>query len=519
MRPEPATLASTLLATALAAALAAGPGTAAPATPGPAVGPAPQALLGAPTTLSLSMSTNDGAFTLAPDGTFWVVSGYGTGFAVRHYDAAGSDVGDAAWSKSGNFGLVKSMGYSGGRVFVMVGETLRSWVATSGAEQRVSDSDTNRRLGSNQMVLRVTPGGLGRVALGQNNKVGLLDLTNNATTSPFYGQTWFGGGVNTGHPANVMETCVLPASGPPTGGEPPINCGNQLGSPDVFSYAIDTAPAAGGSGGVAVLSSGAGGSSGPRVSIVAPVGAAYQVVGSFGGAGTGDGQFANPFSIVLAPGSLHYFVSDQDNRRILEFGPDGTFVAGYGIGVATGGSAFEVCGPGRATCGPATGGPYYGQLEVSADGTKLYAQRGSSGVLEVFTIGDPGTPPPPPPGGGGTTPTTPTTPTAPPVPPTGPEQVRLEAQRTRVAPGAKARLTATAAPAALCTGRRVQFQVKDGRSWDRLGGPRRLRADCTATRSTGKVTRRVQLRVLLVDPATSATTATSKVVTVRPARG
>jgi hypothetical protein len=478
----------------------------------PADGPASRDL-SLPATISLPVSTVGGAYTLAPDGTFWTATGGDNGFSVQHYDDAGNDLGDAGWTKSGGYGLVKGIGYWGGRVYLTVGDNLRSWEAHTGATDRLSDTDTVDRLGHNQMILRVTGGGEGMVALGQTNKVGLMDLTNTAPEHPFYSQSWWGGGITTGYPASGMEFCLLPATGPPASGQPGNTCGKRTGHPDVFNYPIDMV-ATGTGESVAVLSSGASTSTAqPRVSILNVWDKV--VLSTFGSFGSGDGEFDNPFSIVRNPVDGHYFVSDQNNRRILEFDSGGgDFVAGYGIGVA-GGAGFERCGPGGATCRAASSGPYYGRLDLL--GGKLYAQRGSSGTLEVFQLVPGGA------GGGGTggsgtgggtgggTVSTQPQPAAP-----GPDQVRLKADKVKVTKGKKTRLTATVSPSAVCSARTVLFQVKVGGGWDNLGGAIPLRPDCTATRKSERVRDKTQYRVVSINTANTATMATSPTVTVKP---
>lgn len=365
-------------------------------------------------------------------------------------------------------------------------------MATDGSEGRTADSDTRFRLAGNQMILRVTSNGIGVVALGQTNKVGLLDLTNNAPEHPFYGQSWWGGGSNTGFPANALEGCVL--AGPVVSGDPPNDCGKQFGHHDVFSYAIDTTIAASLDGSVAVLSSG-NGYNDPRVSILAPQNTT--IAGTFGSFGSGNGQFNNPFSIVRNPADSHYFVSDQNNRRILEFDAGGAFLAGYGIGVG-GGTGFEACGPGGATCRAATGGPLYGRLDILNG--NLYAQRGSSGTLEVFQV-IPG-------GGGGTVQPQPQTP--------GPDKVRLKADKVKVPKGRKTRLTAIVAPTTVCATRTVLFQIKVGGGWNNLGKATALKPDCTASRKSEKVTGKAQYRVVSINTTNTATMATSPTVTLKP---
>jgi DNA-binding beta-propeller fold protein YncE len=64
---------------------------------------------------------------------------------------------------------------------------------------------------------------------------------------------------------------------------------------------------------------------------------------SFGSAGTGDGQLAEPGAVAVDEASGDVYVVDQGNDRIERFGPSGEFIAAWGFGVSDGEQRFEVC--------------------------------------------------------------------------------------------------------------------------------------------------------------------------------
>jgi hypothetical protein len=63
--------------------------------------------------------------------------------------------------------------------------------------------------------------------------------------------------------------------------------------------------------------------------------------------GTGAGQLATTSQqvrgIAIHPSSGDLFVSDPQSRRVLQYQSDGSFVRGWGFGVATGGPQFQAC--------------------------------------------------------------------------------------------------------------------------------------------------------------------------------
>jgi hypothetical protein len=285
---------------------------------------------------------------------------------------------------------------------------------------------------------------------------------------PFYAQTWYGNGINDLAPE--MQGCLV------TGDAPNPSCGKQLGTggPAVgrLNYPIDTAQTSDGR--LAVLENGS--SAGvARVSFVNLADPLHPVVnGTFGSFGSLDGQLDRPFSIVRVPASDHYIISDQNNRRLSEFTSAGVFVASYGAGVLTGGSAWESCGPGAGPCQKGTGA-YYGRLDVGPDG-RLYAQY-SVGTIQVLTLG------------GATVPA-----------PTPHERIRMVADKRLLREGVRTKLTATVAPASVCASRKAQFQWKvKGKGWQDLGRAKRVKGDCEATKKSRPMTGKTSYRVLSFD--------------------
>jgi hypothetical protein len=65
--------------------------------------------------------------------------------------------------------------------------------------------------------------------------------------------------------------------------------------------------------------------------------------GSTAFSGVEGGMFDQPQGIAVDQDSGHVFVRDSGNRRVQEFGADGSFVKAWGWGVDTGAAAFEVC--------------------------------------------------------------------------------------------------------------------------------------------------------------------------------
>jgi tripartite motif-containing protein 71 len=64
--------------------------------------------------------------------------------------------------------------------------------------------------------------------------------------------------------------------------------------------------------------------------------------GTFGGTGTGGGQFSQPWHLAV-DGSGHLYVADRANSRVQVLDAAGNFLRTFGWGVASGAAAFEVC--------------------------------------------------------------------------------------------------------------------------------------------------------------------------------
>jgi len=62
--------------------------------------------------------------------------------------------------------------------------------------------------------------------------------------------------------------------------------------------------------------------------------------------GTGAGRFDNPEGIATDPDTGHVYLADRRNARVMVFDAWGTFVKGWGWGVADGSPELQSCGPG-----------------------------------------------------------------------------------------------------------------------------------------------------------------------------
>jgi len=80
---------------------------------------------------------------------------------------------------------------------------------------------------------------------------------------------------------------------------------------------------------------------------------------TFGGAGSGTGQFGRPAAMAVDEASGDVYVVDQANNRIERFGREGKFIAAWGWGVSNGAKEYEIC---EATCESGLPGVGSGQL-------------------------------------------------------------------------------------------------------------------------------------------------------------
>jgi hypothetical protein len=408
-----------------------------------------------------------GDSTMAPDGTYWIVTANGNTGTVWHYDDDGNDLGDGFDITRNGFNPM-SIAYYGGRVYLGMAAApkLLSYRVDTGDGLVWNDADTGYRLGSLGAHLRIGPNGVGAVATGQANKIGLLDFGNVNADHPFYSQAFMGWGINDGN--DSFQSCHL-APGPAGVGDPGNNCGQGHGLASGFGYPIDTAFSA--DGGIYVLEK-----DNNRVTHIINQPPGPRPGFSFGSGGSSAGQLDNPRSIVHRVDNADVYVSEEGNRRISVFTGGGAYLASFGWGVRDGSAEFQSCGVDIGQC--QAGLPYqqeprsyYTDLELGPDGT-LRAYMPLVGQYQVFKMNTADGSPPP---------TDPDPDPEDPTPPAGPrERIRLGASPIRVREGRKTTLTASVKPKATCRDRHVLFQVRVGRTWDNVSKAVRPNKKCKA---------------------------------------
>ncbi|UJA21278.1 hypothetical protein HJD18_14375 [Thermoleophilia bacterium SCSIO 60948] len=403
-------------------------------------------------------------YTPAGDGTYWAVNSS----RIYHLSAGGGIEDSFAVNRGGFF--PQSIGVYGNRVYVMSSAQLLSFRTDLDVEPNpglvFNDAETGDRFGGNQAMIRIAGNGVAAVALGQTNKVGMVDLTTVGVDPPFYGQSWFGGGVNDlSGQSNVFQACVI--SGPVAGG-PNATCGRGFGqtgaAPGQFDRAEDVAFV---DGGVLVLENDS-----HRVSFVATSRGGCPCADFVWGSGPGDaaGQLNDPASIVAIPGTGRVLISNVGSRRIDEFTTAGDYKRSFGFGVREGpGSEFETCGIGIGPCEagvPYQQNPlsYFSQLDI-VDG-ELLARTPLDNSIQIISLD------------GGA----------------APDKVKLAASPVRVKKGKTTTLTATLRPCPQ-SATHVLFQEERGSGWSNLGAKRKVNASCRATRGE-KITKRTRFRAV-----------------------
>jgi hypothetical protein len=447
-------------------------------------------------------------FDVAPDGTFWSVAGSG-GMTFVHTDDEGNNLGDGFSVNYPNF-IPLGIGYYGNRVYmtgsVSFGSRLISYQVNSsdsGHDLLESDEETDERIGGNQAMFRMFDDGGMAVALGQENKIGILSGKDLTTEHPYYPQGFHGAGINknfTVPPPFALESCVVGLQSGPVGGEPE-ECGTENGRAGVEAPEGVNYP-----NGYYISEK-----DGDRIShynTTANPGATLDL--RFGtGPGSAAGQLDEPQSLVRQPSTGYLFVSEGGNRRISVFDAGGGYIASFGYGVLTGADQMEVCGVGIGQCRAGVAyqsdsRSYFSRLDFSPEG-ELYAYMPLRGQVQVFGVSS--TPSPPAGGGSGA-------PGALSNPVPEKDKVRIKAKPLKVAKGKKTTLTAIVNPPATCQQRLVLFQAKDGRSWDNLGKTIKPGKKCTASKRV-KVTAKTVFRAVLIRASNQATIGYSPNLTVK----
>ncbi|HST69127.1 MAG TPA: hypothetical protein VLI94_05670 [Solirubrobacterales bacterium] len=188
-------------------------------------------------------------FDVAPDGTFWSVSGSG-GMTFVHTDDEGNNLGDGFSVNYPNY-IPLGIGYYDNRVYmtgsITFGSRLISYQAVSsdpGHDLVESDNETDERIGGNQAMLRMFDDGGIALALGQENKIGVLSGKDLTTEHPYYPQGFHGAGINknfTVPPPFALESCVVGIQSGPVGGNRTI-AGRKTVAPESKLRTASTTP-------------------------------------------------------------------------------------------------------------------------------------------------------------------------------------------------------------------------------------------------------------------------------------
>jgi hypothetical protein len=358
-------------------------------------------------------------YTLAGDGTFWVVrSTAGEHGQVFHFGPAGEVPGETL----GEFPITrnqfnpKAIGFYNGNVLIATSgifeNQLLTWPATSiGTSTPVmADEETELHWGSDQFAFRINSAGTILAAFGDNNKIGLFNANTAFGEHPYYEQSVMGAGIN-GHyvmHGTPFESCES-RSGVVVGEPKP--CGREIGEPpgvwgpEGFAYPDDIADAGGGllyvaeyfgnESGASITRVGVGGGAGfPRIEF------------RFGPPGSGEGDIIRPLSIVRDASTGLLYVSEEGNRRIDVFDSGGVFQGAFGYGVHDGADAFEACGLEAGACQagvPLATDPrsLFSRLDLGPEGD-LYAFEPKANQVQAFALGAAGGEPGGGGGGGGT---------------------------------------------------------------------------------------------------------------------
>ena len=355
-------------------------------------------------------------YTLAPDGTFWVVrspaESQGT---VSHLGAAGEVLSESSITQSYFDPL--DIGYFGGQVYIaspsIFDNQLYAWPVGSIGKTppTFADLETERHWGSVQFSFRINSAGIISASFGQEGKIGLFNGAAAFGEHPYYPWTVMGAGINNNYVphATPFESCES-LSGPVIG-EPKV-CGIYTGvppsgqwGPNGLAYPDDIAPIAEG----LYVSEYFGDEYGASISFVRLGVGGPEVEFRFGPPGSGAGGVDRPSSIVRDPAGGDLYVSEEGNRRIDVFDPAGNFLAAFGYGVHDGADTFESC---TAETGCQAGLAYtadphslFTRLDFGPEGD-LYAYEPLANQVQVFSLGGlspipptpPLEPPPPPPG-------------------------------------------------------------------------------------------------------------------------
>ena len=422
----------------------------------------------------------------SPDGTtVWqTYATSGTTGVVSHLDAQTGSVIDT-WNISFPGGYnPQAIGYANNeRVYIaepgrIISLAVDGPSGTTNPGVLSNDGETASRLSNNQIFMRVSPNGTANVALGQTNKVGILNLAN--LTDRWYPQSFYGASVAS--ESSAFEACFVDSPG--TFPAPCAGFGEGGPAAGQLDYPMDMTGGTDGSFYVTEYM-------GHTVTHVVPSikgGTGSYVLSNFGsGPGDAAGQLWSPDSIRRIPDTGRLAISSIGSRRIDEFSPAGAYERSYGFGVLTGADEFETCGVGIGPC--EAGVPYqnnsrsyFTQLDI-VDG-KLWAATELDDSIQVIDLA----------GGGG-----------------GGNSVDLKADPVKIKKGKKTTLTATLET---CDdSEEISFQRKAGSSFENLGSALQANGACKAAKEV-KINKDSTFQALALD-SEGATIDTSPKVKVK----
>jgi DNA-binding beta-propeller fold protein YncE len=124
-----------------------------------------------------------------------------------------------------------------------------------------------------------------------------------------------------------------------------------------------------------------------RIEKFSPAG---EVLGAYGGYGSGSGQFIDPWGLAINQGTGDVYVTDQGSFRVDELSSTGAFIETFGWGVQDGKPQFETC---TSECRAGIAGSGAGQfswlagIAVDSSGNVWVADNGNNRVDEFFENG------------------------------------------------------------------------------------------------------------------------------------
>jgi hypothetical protein len=110
--------------------------------------------------------------------------------------------------------------------------------------------------------------------------------------------------------------------------------------------------------------------------------ASLSPAGSFGGSGSGDGQFATPQGVAIDQSSGAVYVTDGGNARVEKFDSAGTFALTWGWGVADGTAVAQTC---ASSCQTGIAGSGTGQF---ANPSTIAVDNSTGGSAGDVYVGD-----------------------------------------------------------------------------------------------------------------------------------